>query len=82
MMMKMLVVLVVDVLSLPVDLVFQGEVEVELLHPLSVEHLDLGLVLLALQVLDHVREPHRQPVVAATQQQQQQHCRRVGATVS
>ena len=41
MMMKMLVVLVVDVLSFSVDLVFQGEVEVELLHLLSVEHLDL-----------------------------------------
>lgn len=49
---------VVEVLSLLVELVGQGEVEVEALHFLSVEQLGLGLVLLKLHHLDHVRKPH------------------------
>lgn len=56
-----------DVLSLAVDLVDQGEVEVEALDPFSVEHFDLGLVLLILHVFDHVRKPHSQPMVADSQ---------------
>lgn len=56
-----------DVLSFAVDLVDQREVEVETLDPLSVEHSDLGLVLLVLHVFDHIGEPHSQPVVAGTQ---------------
>lgn len=46
-------------------LVLQGEVEGDVLHPLLGEGLGAGLVLLLLDVLDHVREPHRQAVVAA-----------------
>lgn len=53
-----------DVLSLAVDLVDQREVEVKTFDPLSVEHSDLGLVLLILHVFDHVGEPHSQSVVA------------------
>jgi hypothetical protein len=56
-----------DIFSLFVDLVDQGEVEVESLHSFSMEEFHLGLVLLILHVLDHVREPHRQSVVAETQ---------------
>lgn len=55
-----------DVLSLTVDLVDQGKVEVETFYPLTVEYSDLGLVLLILHVLDHIREPHSQPMVADT----------------
>lgn len=55
--------LVVDVLSLTVDLIDQREVEVETFNPFSVEHSHLGLVLLILHVFDHIREPHSQPVV-------------------
>lgn len=46
-------------------LVLQGEVEGDVLHPLLGEGLGARLVLLLLDVLDHVREPHRQAVVAA-----------------
>lgn len=56
-----------DVLPLTVDLVDQREVKVEALHTFSVEHSDFGLVLLILHVLDHIREPHSQPVIADTQ---------------
>lgn len=45
-------------------LVLQGEVEGDVLHPLLGEGLGARLVLLLLDVLDHVREPHRQAVVA------------------
>lgn len=58
-------VLVIDVLSLFMDLVLQGEVESEVFHLLPVEKLHLRLILLILQVLDHVRKPHRQSVVTA-----------------
>lgn len=56
--------LVVEVLSLAVDLVFQGEVKGDVLHFLLDESLGARGVLLLLQVLDHVGEPHRQTVVA------------------
>lgn len=59
-------VLVMDIFSLAVDLVDQREVEVETFDPFSVEHPDLGLVLLILHVFDHIGEPHSQPVVADT----------------
>lgn len=59
------VLLVVEVVALAVHLVFQGEVEGDVLHPLLGEGLGARLVLLLLDVLDHVREPHRQAVVAA-----------------
>lgn len=52
-------------MALAVHLVFQGEVEGDVLHPLPGEGLGARLVLLLLDVLDHVREPHRQAVVAA-----------------
>lgn len=55
-----------DVLSLAVDLVDQREVEVKMFDPLSVEHSDLGLVLLKLHVFDHIGEPHSQSMVADT----------------
>lgn len=60
-------ILVIDVFSLSVDLILQGEVEVEAFYSLSVEHLDFGLILLLLQVFDHVREPHTQSIVTETQ---------------
>lgn len=59
------VLLVVEVVALAVHLVFQGEVEGDVLHPLLGEGLGTRLVLLLLDVLDHVGEPHRQAVVAA-----------------
>lgn len=55
--------LVVNVLPLAVDLIDQGEVEVEALHSFPVEHSYFGLVLLVLHVFDHVWEPHSQAVV-------------------
>lgn len=55
-----------DVLSLAVDLVDQREVEVETFDPFPVEHSNLRLVFLILHVLDHIREPYSQPVVADT----------------
>lgn len=45
-------------------LVLQGEVEGDVLHPLPGQGLGARLVLLLLDVLDHVREPHCQAVVA------------------
>lgn len=56
--------LVVEVLPLTVDLVLQGEVEGHVFDFLLHKDLGAGCVLLLLQVLDHVREPHRQTVVA------------------
>lgn len=52
-----------NVLPLAVDLIDQGEVEVETLHSFPVEHSYFGLVLLVLHVFDHVWEPHSQSVV-------------------
>lgn len=46
------------------DLVLQGEVEGHVLHFLLDEDLSARVVLLLLQVFDHVREPHSQAVVA------------------
>lgn len=54
----------VEVLSLTMDLVLQGEVEGHVLHFLLDEDLSARVVLLLLQVFDHVREPHGQAVVA------------------
>lgn len=55
--------LVVEVLSVAVHLVLQGEVEGDVLHLLLDEDLGARGVLLLLEILDHVREPHRQPIV-------------------
>ena len=57
--------LVVEVVSLAMHLVLQGEVESDVLHLLLGEGFCAGFILLLLDVLDHVWEPHRQPVVAA-----------------
>lgn len=57
--------LVVEVISLAMHLVFQGEVESHMLHSFLREGLCAGLVFLLLDVLDHVWEPHCQAVVAA-----------------
>lgn len=46
-------------------LVLQGEVESDVLHPLIGEGLCAGFIFLLLDVFDHIREPHRQAVVAA-----------------
>lgn len=56
--------LVVEVLALAVDLILQGEVEGDVLHFLLDEDLGARGILLLLQVLDHVGEPHGQTVVA------------------
>ena len=53
-----------DVLSLTVYLVDEREVEVEAFDPFPVEHSNLGLILFILHVLDHIREPNTQSVVA------------------
>lgn len=55
-----------DVLSLAVNLVDEREVEVEVFDPFPVKHSNLGLVFFILHVLDHIREPYSQPVVANT----------------
>lgn len=47
-------------------LVFQGKVKSDMLHSFLTEGLCAWLIFLLLDVLDHVREPHRQTVVAAT----------------
>ncbi len=60
------IILVMDVLSLAVDLVDQREIEVKTFNAFSVEHSDLGLILLILHVFDHIGEPHSQPVVTDT----------------
>lgn len=44
------------------DLVLQGEVEGEVLDAFVVVDLHSGGVLVGLQVLDHIWEPHGQPV--------------------
>lgn len=64
-MLLMELLLVIEVVSLAMHLVFQGEVESPVLHSLLREDLGAGLVVLLLDVLDHVWEPHRQAVVAA-----------------
>lgn len=46
------------------DLVFQGEVKGDMFYFLLDENLGARRVLLLLQVLDHVGEPHCQAVVA------------------
>lgn len=53
---------VVEEESVPVDLVFQGEVEGEILDALVVVNLDSGRVLVGLEVLDDVREPDGESV--------------------
>lgn len=57
--------LVIEVVSLAMHLVLQGEVESDVLHPLIGEGLCAGFIFLLLDVFDHIREPHRQAVVAA-----------------
>lgn len=57
--------LVVEVVSLAMHLVLQGEVEGDVLHPLVGEGLCAGFIFLLLDVFDHIWEPHRQAVVAA-----------------
>lgn len=56
--------LVIEVLPLSVDLVLQGEVECDVFYSLLDKNLGARGVLLLLQVLDHVGEPHGQTVVA------------------
>lgn len=46
------------------DLVLQGEVKGHVFHFLLDEDLSAWVVLLLLEVFDHVREPHSQAVVA------------------
>lgn len=46
------------------DVVLHGEVEGEVFDALVIEDLHSGGVLVGLQVLDDIWEPHRQPVVA------------------
>lgn len=62
-------------MALAVHLVFQGEVEGDVLYPLLGEGLGARLVLLLLDVLDHVREPHRQAIVAARGVRAWMHCK-------
>lgn len=47
------------------DLVLQGEVEGEVLNALAVVDLDPGGVLIGLEMLDDIREPHGEPVEPA-----------------
>lgn len=57
--------LIIEVVSLAMHLVFQGEVKRDMLHSLLTESLSARFIFLLLDVFDHVREPHRQSVVAA-----------------
>lgn len=57
--------LVVEVVSLTMHLVFQGEVESDVLHSFFSEGSCLCFIFLFLDVLDHVWEPHSQAVIAA-----------------
>lgn len=50
--------LVVEVVSLAMHLVFQGEVKRDVLHSLLSEGLRARFIFLLLDVLDHVRKPH------------------------
>ena len=68
--------LVIEVLPLAVDLVFQGEVEGHVFYFLLDEDLGAGGVLLLLKVLDHVGEPHRQTVVAGVRRRRKRRKRR------
>lgn len=47
------------------DLILQREVEGEVLNALAVVDLDPGGVLIGLEMLDDVREPHGEPVEPA-----------------
>jgi len=53
-----------DILPLFVDLILQSEVKMKALHFLTMEDLDVGLVLLKLEVLDLVRKPRSQAIIA------------------
>lgn len=60
---------VVEELAIAVNLVLQGEIESDMFHLLLDEDFGTGGVLLLLKVLDHVREPHSQTVVAGIGEQ-------------
>lgn len=47
------------------DLVFQCEVEGEVLHTFLIEDFDSGFILLILEISDHVREPDGKAIVTA-----------------
>ena len=51
-------------------LVLQSEIESDMLHLLLDEDFGACGVLLLLKVLDHVREPHSQPIVAGIRERQ------------
>ncbi len=53
-----------DILALLVDLILQSEVEMKAFHFLTMKDLDVGLVLLKLEVLDLVRKPRSQAIKA------------------
>jgi len=53
-----------DILPLFVDLILQSEVKMKAFHFLTMEDLDVGLVLLKLEVLDLVRKPRSQAIIA------------------
>lgn len=57
-------ILVVEEHAIAVNLVLQGEIENDIIHLLLVEDFGTGGVLLFLKVLNHVREPHSQTIVA------------------
>lgn len=57
--------LVIEVVSLAMHLVFQCEVKGDMLHSFFTEDSCLCFIFLFLDVLDHVWEPHSQAVIAA-----------------
>lgn len=54
-----------NIFALFVNLILQCEVEMKSLHSLAMEDLDVRLIFLKLKVLDLVRKPSSQPIVAA-----------------
>lgn len=64
--------LIIEVVSLAMHLVFQGEVKRDMLHSFLTESLSARFIFLLLDVLDHVREPHRQTIVAEKVYQSEQ----------
>lgn len=56
--------LVIEVLSLAVDLVLQSKIKGDMFHFLLDKNFGQGCILLFLQVLDHVGKPDCQTVVA------------------
>lgn len=59
---------IIDEKSIPVYLVLQGEVEGEVFNLFIVVDLHFGGILICLKVFDDIREPNRQAIIPASEQ--------------